>query len=360
MSDRILIVHASGSGSTAEVAEAIGQTMRDSATEVDVQPANKAADLSTYDALILGSSIRAGRWLPIAAQFLESHRDEMAEMPVAYFTTCLTMVNNTPESRRTVLSYMEPIRQMAPEIEPVGLGLFAGSLVPELEPILPAESVLYGDYRDWEAIAAWAREIKPLLVGPEADASAPIVLSQTVLSYTDMSGLDLRHIQLTQSQLHETKLREANLHGADLLQSELIGADLSGADLSEAGLGWSDLSKSNLREADLSQANLIGALLSEADLSNANLSQAILNGATLTGAKLHGAVLKGTDLNWANLQRADLTGADLRNAELGWADFSKATLTNVDLRDAKCNRQTKWPAGFSAEEAGCILIARTR
>ncbi len=360
MSERILVVYASGSGSTAEVAEAIGQTIRDSATEVDVQPVNKEADLSTYDAVVMGSSIRAGRWLPIAIQFLERHRDEMAEMPVAYFTTCLTMVNDTPESRRTVLAYMEPLRQMAPQIEPVGLGLFAGSLVPELEPILPTQSVLYGDYRDWEVIAAWAREIKPQLVGRKTGPAAPIVLSQTVLSYTDMSGLDLRHIQLTQSQLHEAKLRETNLRGANLLQSELIGADLEEADLSEAGLGWSDLSNSNLRKADLSQANLIGALLNQADLSDADLSQAILNGATLTGAKLNRSILHGADLNWANLQRADLTGADLRHADLSWADFSKATLTNVDLRDARCNRQTKWPEGFSAEEAGCILIARTR
>lgn len=356
MNRRVLVAYASGAGSTAEVAEAIARPLRDPGVEVDVRPVGEVTDLSIYQALILGSSIRAGRWLPSAIHFVEKYRLEMADIPVAYFTTCLTMVHDTPENRRIVLAYLEPVRQMAPEITPVGIGLFAGSLTPGLEQILPGESGPYGDYRDWEAIEAWAKRIRPLLVDEEFQAEIPLVLSQTILSYTDMSGLNLSHVLLSQAELHETKLRRADLHGADLRESELIKADLQDADLRQAGLGWSNLSHSNLTQANLTQANLIGSLLAGANLSGANLTQAILNGATLTNANLSQATLKGADLNWANLQGADLTQANLRHANLSWADFSQAKLAGVDLQEATYNRETKWPAGFSAAKAGCILI----
>jgi len=356
MSKRILVAYASGAGSTGEVAEAIGRKLQAAEVAVDVLPVTAVTALNAYSGLVLGSSIRAGRWLPGAVQFVDRFRPQIGRLPVAYFTTCLTMVNDTPDSRRTVLAYMEPVRLLAPEIEPVGIGLFAGSIAPEIAQVLPGESGPYGDYRDWGAIEAWAEAIRPFLLADDVHQAAPIVLSQAILSYTDMSGLNLSHLNLSQAQLHETRLRQADLHGANLRGSELMGADLQQADLHKAGFGWADLSQSNLRQADLREANLIGAILTEADLSGSNLTQAVLNGATLTQANLTGAVLMRADLNWANLQQADLTGADCRYASLAWADLSQAILTDADLTEATCNRLTKWPADFSAEEAGCIIM----
>lgn len=356
MRKRILVAYASGSGSTAEVAEAIAQALGNNEVEVNVEPVTAVTDLSSFSALVLGSSIRAGRWLPGAIHFIDKFRSQMNHMPVAYFTTCLTMINETSESKRIVLSYMEPVRQLAPEIEPVGIGLFAGSLAPELERILPGESGPFGDYRNWDAIEAWAKEIRPMLLTRKDRKTAPLVLSQTILSYTDISGLNLSHTNLVQAELHETKLRQSDLHGADLRRSELIGADLQQADLRQAGLGWADLSHSNLYRADLTEANLMGAILNDANLSNANLTLSILNGATLCNANLKQAILVRADLNWANMQRADLTGADCRSANLNWADLSEVTLTHTKLKDATYNRQTIWPKDFSADKAGCILV----
>ena len=356
MRKRILVAYASGSGSTAEVAEAIAKILSEHGEETIVQSVTAITDISGYSALVLGSSIRAGRWLPGAVHFIDSFRSQMGHIPVAYFTTCLAMIEDTPENRHITFSYMEPVLQLAPEIQPVGIGLFAGSLAPEMEQIMPGESGPYGDYRDWEAIAAWAKEIRPLLLKGEVHQAAPLVLSQTILSYTDMSGLNLSHTNLTQAKLHEAKLQQTNLQGANLRESELIGADLQGANLRQAGLGWTDMSQSSLVAADLTEANLMGAILIDADLRDANLTQAILNGATLSNTNLSKALLVQTDLNWANLQQANLTGADLSSANLGWADLSQATLTDTELRNATYNQQTKWPADFSAEEAGCILL----
>lgn len=356
MTKRILVAYATGAGSTAEVAAAIGDVLLSDDVDVDVLHVSDVEDILRYSAVVLGSSIRAGRWLPAAVDFLKTQRSVITKVQVAYFTTCLTMVKNTAESRRTVLAYLEPVRQLAPEIEPVGLGLFAGSLNPDLQQIQPGDSGPYGDFRDWDAIWGWAREIRPYLLEGEVRQAAQIVLSESILSYTDMSGLDLQRVNLAQAQLHETKLRQANLRGANLRESELIKADLRNSDLREAGLSWADLSESDLREADLTQANLMGAIMQASNLSKANLTQAVLNGATLTGSKLVGTNLTGADLNWANLSHSDLSAADLRHANLSWADLSDVTLENTNLNDATYNGQTKWPADFSAEAAGCILI----
>ena len=160
---RILIAYATGSGSTAEVAAAIGEELSGGQVIVDVWPVKEVSQLETYHAVVLGSSIRLGRWMPEAIRFLKDHREFMANRAVAYFTTCLTMTEDTHESRQMVLSYLEPVLQLAPEIRPVGLGLFAGSLNPDLRLVMPAGP--YGDFRNWEAIRGWAREIRSASTG---------------------------------------------------------------------------------------------------------------------------------------------------------------------------------------------------
>ncbi len=358
MGKQILIAYASGSGSTGEVAEAIGKVIAEADVTVNVSTVQDVADLTDYGAVVLGSSIRAGRWLPEALKFLETHREALSRIPVAYFTTCLTMVTDTDDSRRTVLAYMEPVRQLAPEIKPVGLGLFAGSLDPQRPSMIRVKQLPQGDYRNWDAIEAWAKEIRPALLANITASSEPVILRDAVLSYTDMSGLDLSSADLQRADLQGATLSEADLRSSDLSESDLAKADLSGAVLHDAGLNWADLNRADMSGADLRRANLIGADLNGARLELANLSYAILNGANLSGANLSGADLRRADLNWADLRQADLTNANVSQANLGWANLSEAKLSQVNLSSATYNEATEWPEGFSPETHGCILVGR--
>jgi uncharacterized protein YjbI with pentapeptide repeats len=363
MSRRILVAYASVSGSTGEVAETIGQVLDEEGVIVQVRYVGDVTRISAYSAVVLGSSIRVGKWLPEAIRFLETHQEALSRVPVAYFTTCLTMVNDTEESRRTVLAYMEPVLQKAPQIKPVGLGLFAGSLDPDrqLLPMMHSELAPQGDYRDWEAIRAWAEEIRPALLEGDVSSDEPMILRGAVLSYTDMSGADLSRADLRKADLHRANLSEANLQGADLSETDLIRADLHKADLDEASLrkadlNWADLNWANMSGANLSRANLIGAVLNRANLSQANLSQAILNGADLSYANLSGADLSYADLNWANLSGADLSYANLSQAGLGWANLSGADLSHANLSQARYNNKTEWPEGFSVQTQRVIFV----
>lgn len=332
MKKRILVAYASVSGSTGDVAEAIGKVIEQHGVTVDVAPVKDVFSVQGYNGVVVGSSIRAGRWLPEAVRFLREHQENLPVVPVAYFTTCLTMVNDTPDNRQIVRSYLEPILQTIPEIEPVGLGLFAGSLDPHRQLIMQSQSPVHGDYRNWEAIRQWAEEVTPGLLSGEV-FEEPIILRETIISYIEAARADKAIVDL----------HEANLHHADLSQLDLLR---------------SDLRKANLMESNLRGVNLIGADLYRADLRWANLHQATLNGANLANANLSGADLRLADLNWADLSGADLSRANLKGAKLGWTNLSEADLSQVHLQEARFNSQTQWPPGFSPTALGAILVER--
>ncbi len=314
MSKRILVAYASGSGSTREVAAAIGEALAEEGAPVDLKAVQDVTSVADYSALVVGSSIRGGRWLPEAVTFVAEFADALATRPVAYFTTCLAMMKDTDENRRRTLAYMDPILALAPSVMLADIGLFAGSLDATRQIAIPGTPGPYGDFRDWTAIRTWAKNLLPTLTAVEADPAAPSVRM------------------------------------ASRLLSESI----------ETPLFWSEMADANLADANFERGNLIGAHLAGADLSGAQLSRAILNGSTLTSATLRGADLSGADLHWTNLRGADLGDANLQLAMLGWADLTEANLNGATLTLAAYNEFTRWPEGFSPDDAGCRYVGRAR
>jgi menaquinone-dependent protoporphyrinogen oxidase len=333
MSKRILVAYASGSGSTREVAEEIAAEIEGNGLRTIVQTMSQVESINLYSGVILGSSIRIGRWLPEAVACLERIRDELADKQVAYFTTCLTMVDDTKENREKVLAYMQPLLNMTPNVKPMGLGLFAGSLDPDRQAIIVGDGP-QGDYRDWEAIRAWAREIRTILLA--YPGKAQLELAETVLSYTDMSYTDLSQVDLQGAELHSSYLVETNMEASHL--------------------EWADLSGSQMQGTNFFQANLIGSIMKDSTLKDANLAEATLNGAILQNANLSNANLTRADMNWVDLSGANLTKANLQQARLGWAKLTNANLEGAILTGARYNEHTIWPEGFSPEEAGCVNV----
>jgi menaquinone-dependent protoporphyrinogen oxidase len=167
MSNRILVAYASPGGSTAEIASAIAQTLRQAGAEVDVAPVEEAAGLDGYDALVLGSAIRAGKLQPGVLRFAERHAAAMAALPVAYFVVCATLREDTPENRLIAHGYLEPLRRIK---VPVDEGLFAGRIDHRtvgfpFNLVLRLMKAAEGDWRDWDGIRTWASELAPRLAG---------------------------------------------------------------------------------------------------------------------------------------------------------------------------------------------------
>ncbi|HEX2978978.1 MAG TPA: flavodoxin domain-containing protein [Anaerolineaceae bacterium] len=172
MAEKILVAYATRSGSTAGVAQAIGQTLAENGAEVDVLPVSEVSDLSPYQAVVMGSAIHGKRWLPEALRFVERHQAELRRKPFAAFLVCITLSMANPDQYRPFVSDMlAPVRAL---VRPVSEGLFAGSL--DFSKIgfslrgqlmrIPVWMGLWkqGDHRDWAAIQAWARSL-PLDLG---------------------------------------------------------------------------------------------------------------------------------------------------------------------------------------------------
>jgi len=165
MRNKILIAYASRAGATGEIAGVIGEVLCDRGAAADVRLAKDVTDVSPYRAVVVGSAVYMGRWMSEAVKFVETHRDALSRVPVAYFVVCLTMRDDTEENRRQVAAYLDPVREV---VQPVAEGLFAGALDSSKLPflfrlIVKAMRQSDGDFRDWEAIRSWAGGLVPLL-----------------------------------------------------------------------------------------------------------------------------------------------------------------------------------------------------
>lgn len=172
MPDKILVTYASQMGSTASIAEIIGQTLADGGASVDVRRMNDVQDLSPYRAVVAGSAVQGGEWLPEGMAFLRAHRKELSQKPFAAFLVCITMGSANPTYRDGVKNWMEPVRAL---VRPMKEGYFAGVLDFSKIPLSVKKVMMQvavntgalpsGDHRDWTAVRAWAEELKPLIGG---------------------------------------------------------------------------------------------------------------------------------------------------------------------------------------------------
>jgi len=162
---RVLIAYASKCGATAEIANFIGNRLYDQGYTVDVQRTRHVKNLAGYSAVMLGSAIYMGKLLGEAESFANNHLAGQSDIPMALFSVCLTMKENTPENIQTAMGYFDPITKL---ISPAAVGLFAGRIDFDTLPPLyrlfaqaDKEGILAeGDFRDWDAISLWTDSLK--------------------------------------------------------------------------------------------------------------------------------------------------------------------------------------------------------
>ncbi|MBN1888530.1 MAG: flavodoxin domain-containing protein [Thermoflexales bacterium] len=167
MDIQVLVAYATKYGATAEIAGKIGQALRQAGLHADVLPAGRVKDLTPYGAVVLGSAVYIGLWRKEAATFLKANEKALAERPVWLFSSGPTGEGDAAQLTEG-WRFPKSLQPIADHIRPRDIAIFHGDVnVNKLNLIerwmLKNVQSPSGDFRDWEAIAAWATAIADAL-----------------------------------------------------------------------------------------------------------------------------------------------------------------------------------------------------
>ncbi len=169
MQQKILIAYATRYGATEGIARRIGEILQAQGLSVEVLAADEAGTPGDYAAVVLGSAVYAGNWLKSAAEYLQSHEAALAQRPVWLFSSGPTGEGDPVELMKG-WRFPETLQPIADRIQPRDIAFFGGVLDPSKmnfaeKLIIKAMKAPTGDFRDWDAIEAWAQGIAAGLKG---------------------------------------------------------------------------------------------------------------------------------------------------------------------------------------------------
>ena len=166
MTAHILVAYTTRNGSTAGIALAVARELENTGASVIVSDMKTVSSVADYSAVVIGAPLYMGSMVNDVAQFVGKHRENLRNIPVAAFAVGITPKNPDPNAVRQAAAALDTA--IAP-VQPVASGVFAGKLDPaKLSFIQRKMTELVkspvGDFRDWDAIAAWARDL-PVKMG---------------------------------------------------------------------------------------------------------------------------------------------------------------------------------------------------
>ena len=189
---RVQVVYASRHGGTAGIAERIASVLQTQGADVVIADAADRPDPSGVDAYVVGSGVQIGSWYKEGTEFLERNQATLATRPVWLFSSGpLPGSSKATDTDDRLTLAMGPeagpgsggrkrIAALSAAIHPRDHRVFDGAYDPNDPPksmqerlvrLMPAARQVLptGDFRDWDAIDAWAHEIAAELV-----ASVPV------------------------------------------------------------------------------------------------------------------------------------------------------------------------------------------
>src|SRR6266705_705950 len=155
----VLVAYASKHGSTQGIAEHITEKLRQLGKEVEVKPLDTVEDLGSYEAFVIGSAIYYGSWLKEATEWVHHKQAVLAGHPVWLFSVgpLGTEVQDAEQQPKEMAEFQQAIR---PREQRIFFGALDHSRLSFAERVMvKAVRAPEGDFRDWQAIDAWAASI---------------------------------------------------------------------------------------------------------------------------------------------------------------------------------------------------------
>lgn len=164
---KVLVAVATRHCSTREIAETIARELRSSGLEVDLRDADAGLDIAGYQAIILGSAVHSGSWIPAATKFVYTHALDLLTIPVWLFSTGPLEVDR-PESVGDPTHVPGLLAATGARGHKVFAGRFDRRTLHLDEQLAELVHAPDGDLRDWDAVRDWARLIASSLVVAES------------------------------------------------------------------------------------------------------------------------------------------------------------------------------------------------
>jgi len=157
---RVLIAYASATGSTAEIAVTTGEILGKRGFLADVRPVQEQPTIRDVQAVIVGSAVHGGNWMPEAIDWLQANEAALNRLPVALFTVHFFNRGDDEISRARRQAYAGEALSLVPQAE---MAFFAGRFDQRTTAMgLPnwlAHLTPTMDLRDWDKIRGWAQRM---------------------------------------------------------------------------------------------------------------------------------------------------------------------------------------------------------
>jgi menaquinone-dependent protoporphyrinogen oxidase len=166
----VLVVYATKHGATRGIAERLAETLRSQGLDCSIADAKDMPVTSGADAFVIGSAAYVGKWLKEATEWVRTYESFLRTRPVWLFSSGPVGTETVDKKGNSVLVQPEQVTELAQSLGARGTHVFFGAWDPTKSPasvgervalLIPAvkELLPIGDYRDWDAIDAWALEI---------------------------------------------------------------------------------------------------------------------------------------------------------------------------------------------------------
>lgn len=155
----VLVAYASKHGSTQGIAERIAEKLRQLGIQAEARPLDEVSDPGSYEAFVIGSAIYYGSWLKEATEWVHRNQAVLAGHPVWLFSVgpLGTEVQDAEQQPKEMTEFQQAIR---PREQRIFFGALDHSHLSFAERVMvKAVRAPEGDFRDWEAIDAWAARI---------------------------------------------------------------------------------------------------------------------------------------------------------------------------------------------------------
>jgi len=192
---KFLVAYTTNSGTTEEVAKAIGEELGRGGAEVEVHRLEEVTNLESYTAVVVGAPMIMG-WHRSAMRFIKKNQEVLSKLPVAYFITAMRLtktaenaVDSIPiitdpliakppknparlgfkERYSLATNYIRPMLKQAHFVKPISVGIFGGRLEYyrlkwyQVLFVIAVIQVRPGGSHNWTFIQQWAANLRPLL-----------------------------------------------------------------------------------------------------------------------------------------------------------------------------------------------------